>query len=93
MCRRCAISRFSTVFAGWRSCWCCSFTSPASAADPRLASGSVVERAFARLIDTSGCGVDLFFVLSPAAPWATAGTRAGWHLHEKQFLKLKSRFA
>lgn len=35
-----------------------------SAADPRLAGGSLVERAFTRLIDTSGCGVDLFFVLS-----------------------------
>jgi len=35
-----------------------------SAADPALASGSIVERVFVRLIDTSGCGVDLFFVLS-----------------------------
>ena len=35
-----------------------------SAADPALAIGSAVERAFVRLIDTSGCGVDLFFVLS-----------------------------
>jgi peptidoglycan/LPS O-acetylase OafA/YrhL len=35
-----------------------------SAADPALASGSAIERVFARLIDTSGCGVDLFFVLS-----------------------------
>jgi peptidoglycan/LPS O-acetylase OafA/YrhL len=35
-----------------------------SAADPALASGSRAERVFARLIDTSGCGVDLFFVLS-----------------------------
>jgi peptidoglycan/LPS O-acetylase OafA/YrhL len=35
-----------------------------SAADPLLATGSPLERGYARLIDTSGCGVDLFFVLS-----------------------------
>lgn len=35
-----------------------------SAADRALATGNLIERVYARVVDTSGCGVDLFFVLS-----------------------------
>ena len=35
-----------------------------SAVDKSLAYGSILERAYTRVIDTSGAGVDLFFVLS-----------------------------
>jgi len=35
-----------------------------SAADKALASGSIIERVYVRVVDTFGAGVDLFFVLS-----------------------------